>query len=128
MGSRGCCVGGMGISAREALRKAHEGTEWLHVFGCGSLRVRMGWPGVLMRQSSLTHAYTPTGHMNSQQLLPRVLQNEPRDAGPTNADDLHSSVVRESELPSGAPTPSGPPGATPCSAVCNSLLMCGQVR
>jgi hypothetical protein len=65
-----------------------------------------------------------TGHMNSQQLLPRALQNEPRDAGPTNADDFHSSVVREIEPPSGPGTPSG---AARRDARCRRLQLVADV-
>src|SRR5580693_8261654 len=98
-------LGGDGYGRREGQR---EGACMVRLLSCG-------WDVVLMaceragRASSsrlvVTAIHTPTGHMNSQQPLPRVHQNEPTDAEPTNADDFHSSVVREIEPPSGPRTP-----------------------
>src|SRR5262249_15505921 len=47
----------------------------------------------------------PTGHMDSQQLLPRELHDEPRDAEDTIVRGLEPSVVRELEPSTRAESP-----------------------
>ena len=47
----------------------------------------------------------PTGHMNSQQLLPHALHDQPRDAAATIVNGLEPYIVGELESPIGPQKP-----------------------
>jgi exopolysaccharide biosynthesis polyprenyl glycosylphosphotransferase len=65
-----------------------------------------------------------TGHMNSQQLLPRALHDEPRDAEATALNGLEPSVIRELEPPT---APNGPNGALRRDSRYRRLLVAADV-